>query len=1090
MFSRFFIDRPVFASVVSLLIFIAGTVTALQLPIAQFPDIVPPAVTVSASYPGADAQTLVDTVAIPIETQINGVEKMLYMTSTCANNGTYQLNVYFEIGSDPDINTVNVNNRANLATPRLPDVVKQTGLSVKKKSPSILAFYSFSMNQNAGPTKNEEYLANYVSIHVKDAVARIPGVGEASVMDPKDFSIRVWLDPEVLGERNISVQEIERIIREQNVQVASGSIGAEPAPEGQLQTLTITTKGRLMEVGEFENLVVRVTENGAVLRLKDIARIELARQTYNMRSYNMIFPPSERELEEIRKTNPDLKGVPLHDTYRNATTMAVYLMPGANAMNVAQAVNDKLEELRPELERAGIDYVCAYDTTVFISVSLEEVIFTLILTIFIVIAVVYLFLQDWRAAMIPTLTIPVSLVGTFFMMGLFGFSINTLTLFGLILVIGIVVDDAIVVVENCTRLMDEEGLSPRDAAIQSMLQVSGPIIATTCVLMAVFLPTTFISGMVGILYQQFALTIAGSVLLSAICAMTLSPAMCAIILRPSVPEERKWLFFRWFNRGFDGFAKFYEHNLHFFIRNPGCILLFWVFLIAAVWYGFQVIPSGFIPNEDQGVVFLDVRLPNGTSLQRTDAVCRQVNEIFTKEFHDVIKNSHFLPGFSMLDSTPSTNVGLGIVMLREWKERKATPQLSENVAKRMMQTLNHQIPGAFILAFVPPAISGIGTSGGVEAQLIDKSETGVMPLFQSAQTLAQAATASQNFSRISSTFSPTYPMYYLDIDREKAKKMGIDLNEVFATLQAYLGSQYVNDFNTFSRVFQVNLQAQQMARDEMGDILKLPVMNGEGKRVPLGTFASVKDRVGPAFMNRFNLYTTTLLTGTLGPQGSTGNAMAELQKMVQTQLPEGFAVEWTGLALQQSRAGAAIAVIFILSMIFGFLVLAAQYESWSAPMIIMMAVPLGVSGAMLAVWLAGLDINLYTQIGLILMVGLSAKNAILITEFARDVHLKEGHSIVDSAAQAGRLRLRPIMMTSYAFILGVVPLMIATGAGANSRRAIGTAVFGGMLEETMIGILVTPILFIMITSMGEYSMSHIRRWIGVPAGNAGKEEET
>ncbi|MDO5113129.1 MAG: efflux RND transporter permease subunit, partial [Planctomycetia bacterium] len=1030
MFSRFFIDRPVFASVVSLLIFIAGTVTALQLPIAQFPDIVPPAVTVSASYPGADAQTLVDTVAIPIETQINGVEKMLYMTSTCANNGTYQLNVYFEIGSDPDINTVNVNNRANLATPRLPDVVKQTGLSVKKKSPSILAFYSFSMNQNAGPTKNEEYLANYVSIHVKDAVARIPGVGEASVMDPKDFSIRVWLDPEVLGERNISVQEIERIIREQNVQVASGSIGAEPAPEGQLQTLTITTKGRLMEVGEFENLVVRVTENGTVLRLKDIARIELARQTYNMRSYNMIFPPSERELEEIRKTNPDLRGIPLHDTYRNATTMAVYLMPGANAMNVAQAVNDKLEELRPELERAGIDYVCAYDTTVFISVSLEEVIFTLILTIFIVIAVVYLFLQDWRAAMIPTLTIPVSLVGTFFMMGLFGFSINTLTLFGLILVIGIVVDDAIVVVENCTRLMDEEGLSPRDAAIQSMLQVSGPIIATTCVLMAVFLPTTFISGMVGILYQQFALTIAGSVLLSAICAMTLSPAMCAIILRPSVPEERKWLFFRWFNRGFDGFAKFYEHNLHFFIRNPGCILLFWVFLIAAVWYGFQVIPSGFIPNEDQGVVFLDVRLPNGTSLQRTDAVCRQVNEIFTKEFNDVIKNSHFLPGFSMLDSTSSTNVGLGIVMLREWKERKATPQLAENVAKRMMQTLNQQIPGAFILAFVPPAISGIGTSGGVEAQLIDKSETGVMPLFQSAQTLAQAAATSQNFSRISSTFSPTYPMYYLDIDREKAKKMGIDLNEVFATLQAYLGSQYVNDFNTFSRVFQVNLQAQPMARDEMEDILKLPVMNGEGKRVPLGTFAAVKDRVGPAFMNRFNLYTTTLLTGTLGPQGSTGNAMAELQEMVQTQLPEGFAVEWTGLALQQSRAGAAIAVIFILSMIFGFLVLAAQYESWSAPIIIMMAVPLGVSGAMLAVWLAGLDINLYTQIGLILMVGLSAKNAILITEFARDVHLKEGHSIVDSAAQAGRLRLRPIMMTSYAFILGVVPLMIATGAGA------------------------------------------------------------
>ncbi|MDO4574333.1 MAG: efflux RND transporter permease subunit [Planctomycetia bacterium] len=1080
MFSRFFIDRPVFASVVSLLIFIAGLVAALQLPVAQFPDIVPPSVSVSANYAGADAQTLVDTVAVPIEQQMNGVDNMIYMTSTCSNNGTYTLNVYFEIGTDPDINTVNVNNRVSQANPRLPDVVKQVGVTVKKTSPSILGFYSFSMNDQAGPTKDLEYLANYVSIHVKDEIARTPGVGQATVMDAKDFSIRIWLDPRVLAGRNLSVRDIAQVIQEQNVQVASGSIGAEPAPEGQLQTITITTKGRLREVDEFENLVVRTDQDGSVLKLKDVARVELARETYAMRSYNKIFPPSEEEKEALRKENPELRGVALEDRYRPATTMAVYLMPGANAMEVARAVNAKLEKMRPDLERSGIDFVCAYDSTVFISVSLEEVAFTLFLTILIVIGVVYVFLQDWRAAVIPTLTIPVSLVGTFFMMAMFGFSINTLTLFGLILVIGIVVDDAILVVENCTRLMDDEGLSPRDAAVKSMQQVSGPIVATTCVLLSVFLPTTFISGMVGILYQQFALTIAGSVVLSAVCALTLSPAMCAIVLRPSIPEEKKFFFFRWFNLGFNGFAAWYERNLKFFIANPCIVLLFWVFLIAAVYYGFMVIQSGFIPNEDQGVVYVDVRLPDGASLARTDETCRQVNAVLERDFNDAIKNVHFMPGYSMLDGVTATNVGLGVINLRDWKERKSPELYAEAVANRIMRVMNREIPGAFTIAFVSPAIQGIGTSGGIEAQLIDTNETGVGTLHESAQAMMRMAEGSENFSRISSTFSPTYPMYHLVIDREKVKNMGINLTEVFATLQTYLGSDYVNDFNAFSRVFKVMVQAQDVSRHHYRDILQLPVMNGDGTHVPLGTFATVKEVTGPAFVNRYNLYTTTQLTTTLNATGSTGNGMKELVGMTE-RLPEGFSLEWTGLAFQQARAGTAIAVIFVLSMVFGFLVLAAQYESWSAPIIIMMAVPLGVSGAMLAVWLAGLDINLYTQIGLILMVGLSAKNAILITEYARDEHLKEHHSVRHSAALAGRLRLRPIMMTSYAFIFGVVPLMIATGAGANSRRAIGTAVFGGMLEETMIGVLVTPVLFILITNMGEFSMRHIRRWVGLPA---------
>ncbi len=1080
MFSRFFINRPVFASVISLLIFIAGVVTAVQLPVAQFPDIVPPVVSVSATYPGADPQTLAETVAVLIEQQVNGVDDMIYMNSTCASDGSYTLSVYFEIGTNPDMNTVNVNNRVAIAAPRLPPEVQATGVTVKKKSTNILGFYSFSLNAKAGPTKTEEYLANYVSINVRDLLARIEGVGDAQVMDPKDYSIRVWLNPALMGERNISVQEIVKIIEEQNVQVAAGSVGAEPVPAGQLQAITITTKGRLADASEFAEMVVRRSENGEILKLKDIARIELGRQMYTKGSFNSIFPPSEHDKKELERKNPGLKGVVMEDTYREAATVAVYLMPGANAVHVANAVNAELAALKPDLDRAGIDYVCAYDSTVFIRVSLEEVVFTLFFTIAIVIVVVYVFLQDWRACLIPSVAIPVSLVGTFFLMGMFGFSINTLTLLGLILVIGIVVDDAIVVVENCTRLIDDEKLSPIDAAIKSMTQVSGPIIATTCVLMSVFLPTTFISGMVGVLYQQFALTIAASVVLSAICALTLSPALCAIFLRPSKPEEKKFVFFRMYNKGFNGFAWGYEHALKFLLRHAYVIIAFWIFLIVAVTFGMKYMKQGFVPNEDQGVVFLDIRLPDGRSLQETNEVCRKVNAILEHDFNDVIDNVHMVTGYSMLDQTSATNLAIGVLRLREWKQRKAPQMEAQMIANRMMGLINQEIPECLLFAFVPPPITGVGTSGGLEGQLIDKSESGVLALYEASQTLSDEGVKSGGFTRVFSTFNPHYPQYYLDVNRDKAKKMGIDLDEVNASLQAYLGSTYVNDFNAYGRVFQVNLQAEGRFRTHYLDILQLPVMNLQGEKVPLSAIARVQDRVAPASVTRFNLYTTTLMTANIAPGESTGTGMAKLQELTDTNLPETFAVQWTGMAFQQSRAGMAIAVIFVLSLIFAFLVLAAQYESWSAPIIIMMAVPLGVSGAMLAVYIAGLDINLYTQVGFIVMVGLSAKNAILITEYARDSHLKDGMPITESAQVAGRMRLRPIMMTSYAFILGVIPLVIATGAGANSRRAIGTAVFGGMFEETMIGILVTPVLFMLITNMGEASMKVIRRWIGVP----------
>ena len=1079
MFSRFFIDRPIFACVVSLLIFIAGVVTAWQLPVAQFPDIVPPVVSVMASYPGADAKTVAETVAIPIEQQVNGVGNMIYMTSTCGSDGTYALSVFFEVGTNPDMNTVNVNNRVSLAASRLPPEVRATGVTVKKRSVNMLGFYSFSLDPAAGPTKSVEYLANYVSMNIRDQLARIPGVGDAQVMDPKDYSIRIWLDPEILAERNISVLEIAKIIREQNVQVAAGSIGVEPAPPGQLQSVTISTRGRLASAEEFADLVVRTTPDGEILKLKDVAKVELGRQFYGKGSFNRIFPPLPQELAEMKRENPELRGVPLQDEYRDATTVVIYLAPGANAINVSRAVNAKLAEMEPELRRAGIDFVCAYDSTIFITVSLEEMIYTLFLTIGIVIAVVYLFLQDWRACLVPAVAIPISLMGTFFIMGIFHFSINTLTLLGLILVIGIVVDDAIVVVENCTRLMDQEKLSPYDAAIKSMRQVSGPIVATTCVLMAVFLPTMFVSGMVGVLYQQFALTIAASVFLSSVCALTLSPALCAIFLRPSIHDSRKFFFFRWYNRVFNGFAWGYERLLGFFLKHTYLTLIFWIGLMAAVFLGVKLMSHGFIPNEDQGVVFLDIRLPDGRSLQETNRVSRQINEILARDFEDVIENVHVITGYSMLDGSASTNTGLGVLRLRDWKWRSEVPQEAQHIANRMMYRLNMEIPDCLVIAFVPPPIMGIGTSSGLEAQLIDRAESGVEALFESSQTLTTEALRSGMFSRVTSTFNPAYPRYYLDINRDKAKKMGIDLNEIFSSLQTYLGSVYVNDFSAYGRVFQVNLQAAGDYRHDANDILRLPVMNAHQEKIPLGTLAKVVERVGPASISRYNLYTTTLLSAVPAPGVSTGTGMAKLTELAETELPESFAVQWTGMAFQQNRAGATIIMVFVLSLIFSFLVLAAQYESWSAPVIILMAVPLGVSGAMLAVYLAGLDINLYTQIGFIVMVGLSAKNAILITEYAREERLQEGASIREAALTAGRMRLRPIMMTSYAFILGVIPLVIATGAGANSRRAIGTAVFGGMFEETMIGILVTPVLFLVISFFSETGMRILRRMIGV-----------
>ncbi|MBQ2683543.1 MAG: efflux RND transporter permease subunit [Thermoguttaceae bacterium] len=1072
MFSRFFIDRPIFSTVVSLIIMLAGAVTYTKLPVAQFPDIVPPVVTVSATYTGADPQTIVDTVAIPIEQQVNGVDNMIYMSST-SDNGNYSLTVTFDIGTDPDMATVLTQNRVSLAEPSIPNDVTRLGIEVKKKSTNMLALYCLCEKERKDSSgnllplqKDDLYLSNYASIFIKDQLARVPGVGEATIMDSKNYSMRVWLDPDVLAERKISVQEISSILEEQNVQVASGEIGGAPVPKGQVMDLTITTKGRLSEVEDFENLVVRSDDDGRILFLKDIGKVELGKYSYGKSSmYNG----------------------------RPASTLAIYQSPGANAIDAVGKVREQIESMKPMLDQSGLELIPSYDSTIFITESIAEVKETLYLAVLIVIAVVYVFLQDWRAALIPTLVIPVSLIGTFFLMMLFGFSMNTLTMFGLVLVIGIVVDDAIVVVENTQRILESDpNISPRDAAKKSMEGVTGPILATTCVLCSVFIPTTFISGMTGLLYTQFALTIAGAVVISSLCALSFSPALCAIFLRH--PDgKRKNIFFRAFNATFDGFAACYNGILGKMVRLPILMLFMWFGLVAALYWGMKVMPSGFIPNEDQGVLFVDVRLPDGASLERTEAVRAKVYDILRQETTQ--KSVLLISGYSMLSSSNASNFMLGVINLNEWKERTGPDESAFALQMKLNRKLNSMIPEATILVFLPPPIMGIGTSGGLECEVLDRRGSTNDVLSQAVDTIIQRGVESGVFSNITSTFRPTIPQLYIDIDREKAKRMGIDLDEVFSSLQSYLGSSYINDFNTFQRVFHVVVQADGRDRQSIDQILDVPLLNGEGNKLTMRSIATVREIVGPQSLSRFNLSNSTMLTADLSAGQSTGTGMKFLEGLT-GELPEGFDIDWTGMSYQQKNVGATVIVVFILAFLFGFLTLAAQYESWSAPLIIMMAVPLGVSGAILAVALRGLDVNIYTQIGLIIMIGLSAKNAILITEFARDNRLKEKMGIIESAKNAGRQRLRPIMMTSFAFILGVVPLAIATGAGANSRRAIGTAVCGGMLEETMIGIVVTPVLFVLLTRVSEWTMKKFHAALGTaheelpdegevkPAGNA------
>jgi len=1068
---HFFIDRPIFACVISFIILLGGAVAYFMLPVEQFPNIVPPTVNITAFYPGASAETVVETVATPIEKQVNGVDNMLYMSTSCTSDGCLSITVTFKVGTDPDMATVLVQNRVNVALAQLPEEVTRQGVTVKKQSPNMVAALTFFNPQDMKDYKagkrmtNEEfnarslYLANFVTINIKDQLARAAGVGDVSVLSAMDFSMRIWLNPDVMAARNISVSEITSALRSQNVQVASGRIGFPPVPAGTKYNIALTTSGRLSGTEEFGSIILRTGEDGSILRLRDVAVIELGSKSYLASSL--------------------FQGVP-------TTTVAIYQNPGENALKVAENIKNVLEEIDKVQGLFGneIAYDIGYDATEYVRVSLAEVKHTLVECVLIVILIVFLFLQNWRAALIPTLTVPVSLIGCFFLMWSIGFTVNSLTLFGLILVIGIVVDDAIIVVENTQRLIDEENLKPYDAAKQAMNEVTGPIIATTFVLMSIFIPTSMVPGITGEIYRQFALTIAGAVCISAMCALTFAPALAAIILRKSKDEKKKNFIFRGFNYCFNGYANFYLRTVKGVIAARRFVLLLWFGLLFAIYSAFTYLPTGFIPNEDQGVFFVEIKLPEGASLERTQVVSRKVQEMFDEDRMG-IQNVILVDGYSLLDGAASANSAIGILTLKPWDERYLTKtervlawfgiqpkkgrprgmELSSDALARKWMLRFSKISEAFVMVYQPPPIPGLGASGGVEYQLLDRGNNGIDELYKVAHELCQRARETGMFSSVQTTFSPYAPRYYLNIDRDKVMKMGISLDEVFNALRGYYGSVYVNDFNKFNSVFSVYVQAHGDYRAKPEDVLNMRFKNPDGKMVPISAIAEIREVVGPQRIPRYQLYTTAYVQGQLAGNTSTGQGMAMLEELSKD-FPDGFGFNWTGMSFQEAAVGNVTTIVFALCVVFAFFVLAAQYESWSTPVIILMAVPLGIGGALLAVALRGLDVNVYTQIGFILMVGLSAKNAILITEFAVEKR-RHGESAVQAAYEAGRLRLRPIMMTSFAFILGIVPLVVASGAGAVSRHAIGTPVCGGMLTETLVGIYVTPVLFVLLITCSE-----------------------
>ncbi len=1035
MISRFFIDRPIFANVIAILTILFGFVAIQRLPIERYPAITPPTVVVTTNYPGANARVVADTVAAPIEQQVNGVENMMYMASTSSADGSYSLTITFEIGTNLDDAQVLVQNRISIAEPSLPEEVRRQGVTVKKQSSNILLVVSLTSESG---TYDPLFLSNYATIRLRDDLSRVSGVGEVLVKGAGSYSMRIWLDPDKMAARQLTTQDVISALARQNIQVAAGQVGQPPNPSGQAFQLTVTTLGRLTDVEQFEEIVVKSGADGQIVYLRDITNVELGAQSYD--TFNA-------------------------RSGKSAANLLIYQLPGSNALEVSQSVEEAMERLKSTLP-IGMEYTIPFNTTKFVASAITNVYSTLIEAGVLVLIVILVFLQNWRALLVPATTVPVTIIGAFAFMYLFGFSINLLTLFGLILAIGIVVDDAIVIVENASHHI-ESGLPPREATIKAMGEVTGPVIAITFVLLAVFVPTAFLGGITGQMYRQFALTIAATAVISAVNALTLKPAQCATYLRPHTGRS-------FFTRLFDFFYRPIENLYSWFVRQ--LVKVWWLVLLAFVglagftawWY--QQLAPGFLPTEDEGYAIVAVQLPDSASLDRTREVANTLNTVLTKyKENGTVENWFVLGGLSLLDGTAAPNGATCFIAWTDWSLR-TKPEQSQQALVQALQGELFKIKEANIFVIVPPSIQGLGFSGGFEMKIEDRGGVGSEILQERTQAMIDAAIKNEAIApppMTRSTFRAGVPQIYLNIDRVKAEKMGVALNDVFAALQANLGSIYVNDFNKFDRTYQVRIQADAKFRGDTNLLRRLEVRNRNGGRVPLATLVDVEIRVGPQSITRYNLYPAATISGSVSsPKFSSGQALDVMEKVAADVLPQSMGYDWTSIAYQERRVTGQETVVFALAVLLVYLVLAAQYESWLLPLAVILVVPLGILGVVAGVVLRGLDNNIYTQIGVVLIIALASKNAILIVEFARELRIS-GLSIRDAALKAARMRFRPIIMTSIAFILGVVPLVFATGAGASSRRSLGTAVFGGMITSTVLAVFFVPVFYVAIQNLVE-----------------------
>ena len=1039
MISKLFIERPRLAVVISLVITLAGLIALLNISVAQYPKITPPEIVVRASYPGASAEVVAQSVAAPIEAQVNGVENMIYMTSTSGNDGSYSLTVTFDADANADIAQVNVLNRLKQAESKLPNEVVAQGLTVRARSSDMLAIINFFSPKG---TRDQLFLSNFVSINVQDALARINGISDANIFGELSYSMRVWMDPERLTALGLSASDINQAIASQNIQAAAGALGSSPGPAGQQLQYPLRAKGRLVTVEDFSNIVVRVNKDGGVLRLGDVARVELGAQSY--------------------AGNNLLDGAP-------AVPLGIYQSSDANAL-------ETMDQVRAELERLArtfpddIEYRLTMDATLFVRATIHEIVLTLLMTFALVVGVTYVFLQDWRATLIPTLTIPVSLIGAFAALLALGYSANIITLFALILAIGVVVDDAIVVVENVQRILDEERIDAKSATIKAMGQVTGPIIAATLVLLAMFLPVAFLPGITGRLYQQFAVTICFAVLLSGVCALTLSPALCAIILRPAAGGHQA-------RRGPLGwFEVFLGRSRNGYVRGAGWLAgrrALTLGLLALVLTGGYLLfvgsPTSFLPDEDQGLFYLEIQLPPTASLERTSLVSRRI--------HAAIKDTPGIAavtninGRSALSGT-GENLGRAVIMLKPWDERTAADEQLPAIIKAV-QARVAAIPDADIRVITPPAIRGMGSVGGFDFRLQAFGDQTPQDLAAATGAMVVAANQDPNIQRAFSSFTANAPQIYIDLDRVKAQSLGVPVGRVFETLQAQLGSKYVNDFNLFNRVYQVKIQADAPYRDTPEAIGQLYVRSDSGAMTPLSTLVSLKTTTGPQVIYRYNQFPSTQINGAAAEGKSSGQAMAAMAELARRTLPQGYGFDWSGLSYQEQQAGGQTVAIFLTALLFGYLFLVAQYESWSIPLTVILSISVAVLGALAGLFIFGRALSIYGQIGLVLLLGLASKNAILIVEFAKTSR-EAGAPIVQAAMDGARVRFRAVLMTAFSFILGVFPLVVATGAGAASRRDIGVTVFFGMLAATMLGIFLIPPLFVVLQGWREGLKNFVR----------------